>query len=476
MLMLASLAVLSAWSITDTYFGNKTGALDARSYAMGSTGTYDDLRPFGISLNPANLTLMGLTWGAQGSALIDRNEDNRNLPLYNSFDSYIDDAVYASNINFYYDYAGAGFGSYALKSLRLGLGAYWKPLLSFDGTYLEEIRDNRNTDSDAYPEKIAINSIENKGMLNQTAGVLSLGFKPGENMELDLGVDYSFLRGSIENEKAIRWSKKAIDKVAAVTTDPLPNYSSTEDIDLEGSRLKLGSALRVSNVVGLGLTYTTMATLERTGNTQVHKDSFRNTEAVDDTTLVSEDYILPAEIRLGFNYRPRNIMRTWFNLDVEYVKWSDVADTYDDAFNIYAGVEHFVVNRMPLRLGFQSTTSYFRSGEQIIGDLDSNPETANDTLMVYTPSRYMTPMITAGTSIPLSKRFNLDLGFGYSWREYEALDMFQDTYYNDKLYTGLSTFTLWPNSHIDLRDRGWENPDKVRENNISFNTSLSFTW
>ena len=62
------------------------------------------------------------------------------------------------------------------KKLRIGIGAYYQPLLSFDGDYKEEIRNNRNTDNDNYPEKIAVNTIENAGVLNQASGVLSLGF------------------------------------------------------------------------------------------------------------------------------------------------------------------------------------------------------------------------------------------------------------------------------------------------------------
>ena len=57
-LLVGSLAGLSAWSITDTYFGNIIGNPDARSRAMGGTGLYEDLRPLGIPANPANLTLL----------------------------------------------------------------------------------------------------------------------------------------------------------------------------------------------------------------------------------------------------------------------------------------------------------------------------------------------------------------------------------------------------------------------------------
>lgn len=76
----------------------------------------------------------------------------------------------------------------------------------------------------------------------------------------------------------------------------------------------------------------------------------------------------------------------------------------------------------------------------------------------------------------LSDNLNLDLGIGYSWREYEALDLFGDSYYNDKLYTGNSTYLLWPNQYIVLSDRGWENPDKVRESNLNLSASLSVSW
>ena len=54
--------------------------------------------------------------------------------------------------------------------------------------------------------------------------------------------------------------------------------------------------------------------------------------------------------------------------------------------------------------------------------------------------------------------------------------MFRDAYYREDNYASSNNDLLWPNYHIDLQDRGWENPDKVRENNISFNASLSIQW
>ncbi len=472
-IMLAGLTALSAWSISDTYFGNRIAGLDARGYALGGSGTMDDMRSFGIALNPANLTQMLSPFGAQGSLLLDRNEDNRHLPLYNSFDSYTDDAVYASNINFFYDYAGAGHAFYPFGKFKVGLGAYYKPLLSFDGIYYEEIRNNRNTDNDGYPEKLAMNEIDNEGSLNQAAGVFSLGYQFADNYNLNLGLDYSALTGSATNRKSITWSQWAIDQMG---NNNLPDSLYMEDVELDGGRLKAGLTAKLGAQYGLGLTYSAKASLDRTGSVLAQKEAYYQHAADSTLTAFSGDYILPAEIRFGLNYQPRNIMRTWFQLDVEYVKWTDVADNYDDVFNLYAGVEHYVINRLPLRLGFQAVTSYFRNLETVTGDLDEDPSTPDESTTVDTPVKFMTPMITGGTSVKVTDNIAVDLGFGYSWREFEALDMFRDAYYREDNYASSNNDLLWPNYHIDLQDRGWENPDKVRENNISFNASLSIQW
>jgi len=456
---------LAAWSITDAYFGSKFDGFEARAFSMGGAGSFNDLRPFGIAANPANLTLMKDRVGFQGAMLINRNEDNRHVPLYNSFDNYIDDAVYASNINFFDNYAGSGYAAMQMGLFKLGLGAYYKPLLSFDGLYDEEIRNNRNTDNDTYPEKIAVNAIENTGSLNQAAGVFSLGYQFGDNLQLNLGAEYSLLSGEQTQSKTIRWTQWAIDTFANGVDNPakvLPDYTLATETELDGSRLKGGMALRLNNRFGMAASYTMKSTLDRSGSTHEMRDAYYQTAAIDLTTPISEDYILPSEARLGFLYQPRNIMRTWFNLDLEYVMWSDVSAAYEDQINLYAGVEHWVENRLPLRLGFQAVNGYLREME------------ADGSLIA---KRVISPKLSAGTSFDLTRFLKMDLGFAYTWREFEALDLFMDSYYNDKTYNaGSGSYLLWPNQYIELADRGWENPDKVRENNISLNAGLTFTW
>lgn len=461
--MLLSLAGLSAWSITDTYFGNRFGVLDARSQAMGGTGLFDDLRPAGIISNPANLTLMDKGAGIEGAGFVNRNEDNRAVPLYNSFDNYIDDAVYASNINFYDDYSAAAFTALKLGWARLGVGAYYKPYLSFDGNYDEQIRNNRNTDNDTYPEMVAVNRIASEGVLNQASAVASMGFRLGEVFDVNLGLDFGRLFGDVSHEKSIRWSQWAIDTIVdAVGEDVLPDYTYTQNVDLDGYRFKGGIGVRINENFGIGSTYALKSTLKRTGEWSSVMEDPPGTNGGILLGSIDEDYILPTEIGLGLNYQPRNmIMRTRFNLEAQWVKFSEISTHYQDCLNFSAGVEHLIQNRLPLRLGFSSANSYLRIVE---------PDGA------IIAKKIITPTLTGGSSVFLSDNLNLDLGIGYSWREYEALDLFGDSYYNDKLYTGNSTYLLWPNQYIVLSDRGWENPDKVRESNLNLSASLSVSW
>ncbi|MEN6444616.1 MAG: hypothetical protein ABFC98_01065 [Candidatus Cloacimonas sp.] len=459
-------SVLSAWSITDTYFGNPYSTFDARSFAMGGAGLFNSKGAFGIADNPANLTLMKKTLGVSANTYLNRNEDNRSIPLYNSFDNYIDDSVYSSNINTFDDYAPAGFYAHRFNKWGVGLGAYYKPVSSFDANYYEEVRNNRNTDNDVYPEKIAINAIESEGTLNKTGIVVSGAYGLSDLIDLNLGFEYGILAGDVKREKSIRWTDWAITQVG---TYHLPELTEIEDYELSGDQFKIGASALLSNRIGLAATFTTGTTLDKKGSYYYKRDAYRNTAVDSVNTAIKEDYKLPTQIRFGFVYTPRNVVRTEFNMDIEYVAYSEIHKRYDDVVNFYAGVEHQVVNFMPLRLGFQAVNNWYVTTEE---GTDEN----NLPVTLYHANKIVTPMITGGSSIKLMDNLKIDLGFGYSWREYEAVDMFGDAYYNDKTYTGSSTYVLWPNSHITLQNRGWENPDKVRENNISLNAGLNFTW
>ncbi len=463
-------ATISAWSVTDNYFGNRYGAFDPRGFAMGSASTYNDVSPFSIANNPANISVMKKSLGAQVSMNFTRNEDNRSIPMYNSFDAYIDDSVYSSNINAYDDYSFAIFGMVRDIGRNAGLGFYNRPLLSFDADYKEQIRTNYGTVNDTYPELIALNQINNKGTLQQKGLVLSMGYELSDYSAINFGFDYSLLDGEIESEKSIRWTPRAREIVAETNAAYLlPDYVESSSIKLEGYQTKFGTTLSLSKRLGVGFVYIPKTTLTRKGNFITYKETSNTADSLYSENAIDEDYILPTEMRIGISYRPQNIMRTWFNIDLEQVMWSDINKYFDDVINIYVGVEHHVENRFPLRLGFQSVQSWLFNIEESV--IDDTP------VSVYVTRKVITPMITGGSSIDLYKGIKLDFGLGYAWREYEALDMFGDSYYNDRTHTGHSSSILWRNSqNLSFANRGWENPDKIRESFITLSTGLTFTW
>jgi hypothetical protein len=480
LLMLVAVFGLCAWSVSDYYLGNPVYTFSARNMAMGNTGVYDTFSSMSIAINPANAVLINGKYGISGTGLFSRNEDSRSIPLYNSFDTFIDDATYSSNINMFDDYGVAGFGKYRLKNYTAGIGIHYLPIVNFKGTYVEEVRNNRNSDNDGYPEIIAMNEFNNTGNLNALGFSLGGAYAFSSVSNVNFGVTYDALNGQSKMQKSIRWSEWAMQQSinsASLNRNVLPDSIYTNKADLDGSQVKLGLAFTLNERWGIGLSYAMKSKMDRESNiriaygpdtTMVIPPTSINLPTIITTDLIKDKYILPNRIRAGFNYQPRNIMRTYFNAEVEYVKWTEVSKMFDDCWDLHVGVEHKVTNRIPLRLGFQSITEWQATPDYT--NLSSSGQPALEAMKIITPT------LTAGSSVDILDNLVLDIGLSFSWREYQALDMFRDGYYNDKNYTGMTAFILWPNSHIMPADRGWENPDKVRESFTQISTGLTWTW
>ncbi len=470
---------LCAWSVSDNYLGNTTQNFSARNLGMGNTGVFDTFSPMSVAINPANLTMMRGKVGLTASGLFTRNEDNRSLPLYNSFDTFIDDATYSSNINVFDDYGFAGYSKMKFNRYIAGLGIHYMPVVNFKGTYDEEIRNNNGSNDDGYPPILALNKIDNTGRLNALGFSLAGGMQIGDEMEAHVGLTLNMLSGESNTERSIKWSDWSIEQsmmsTATQLQNCLPDSIYTTKADLSGMQIKLGTDLLINSHFGVGIAYAAKSEFDR--DTDIHSVYgpflVRNTlnvlvpTTIDSTFSVKDKYILPSRFRIGFNYQPQNIMKTYFNAEVEYVKWTDVNSLFDDSWDIHVGVEHTVMNRFPLRLGFQSATEW-----------QAIPDYANltaDNRPTISANKVITPSMNAGSSFEVAKNIVIDMGLSFSWREYQAVDMFRDGYYNDMHYhTG--GYILWPNTHIALSDRGWENPDKIRESFTQFSTGITWTW
>jgi len=443
---------LYSYSILEMETGNFIGNFDPHSAAMGSAVGAGGFRLLDSMVNPANLTGLENGFGFQGTSSFLIDSDNRSLPMYNSFDAYCGDAVYVSNANFYNDFAGGIYYKRVISDYEFAASLQYRPQVSFKADYFEQVRNNRNSDDNGYPPKIAQNSIESKGGINAIAFLAAFKYR---NIG-SLGLEISKLMGDSEMENSVIWTPEAQD----IMNNTLNDTINTLEREFSGFKFKVGMNFHLSPRFDLGLCITPKVELDVTGD----KDGVDVEEAVfvytkfDSTgtpldSLTYAQYVLPMNARLGFSFKPRNIMRTVMNCDVEYIKWSDTNPLYDDAINYYIGVEHVLTNKIPFRFGFNYTTSYGLHEDS--GFVFSNEIT--------------TPTFTAGTGFTILDKFTFDISLEYSNRQYETLDLFMDSYYDHE--------DLWENYfYLNLQDRGWENPDTVHESFINLKSAISFTW
>ncbi len=474
-LLLAAFSLFS-YSLTDSAFGNRILSFDARSMAMGNTGMTIGARPMNANLNPAVAAMLNAKFAAELSLGSTQLEETRSLPFYNSFDNYIADAVYASNTHGFDDYAGTVMTTTHFGSGTCALGLEVMPIVDFSSKYREEVRNNRNSDNDTYPEIIAKNFITNKGKMNST-GINFAYMIESDMSKMSFGFKYASLTGNNEQETKIRWSDWAIRTVIASTSNIanpghnlLPDYTKSISRNFNGSQLQFGWLGQWTERFTLGFRYTSKSELSVTSKFDSFKDIYGENDIPVQVAKTYEDslalqgYTMPSSFRMGLSYTPRNILRTNFNAEVEIVNWYETDEHFDhNVLNYSVGIEHGITGRFPLRAGFSTETTF---------------QTISDDYTVYA-NKIITPSFSAGTGYSISNKVYFDFAVSYSFRTYEALDLFQDTYYNDKLYNpGSAAYLVWMNSShpITLADRGWENPDAIRETFVKVLASITYTW
>ncbi len=462
-LLLTVLAVgtLSGYSLNESHYGYKLNTFDATAVSMGNTGTAGSSNPLGITLNAINTLNQNQTFGFETSINANKVEDKRSFPMYNSFNSYINESTYTAQENIFYNLGVAIAGKYSVnKKNHFGFGLYMAPKYSFAGEYLEEVRNNDNSNDDNFPAKIAVNKIDNEGAIY--AYGLSLAYKYSyDNLtylkSLAIGANVEMLSGNADSDKTIRFTDWAHANAGYGT---LLDYEETYNRDLSGLATQFSMNYEVNHRTTLSFVFSPKTTISVDAESKLN--AYRT--YADSTSLVSiiptgadslkhelmfNDYDLPSSYKFAFQFKPRNVLKTTFNVEAELVRWSETNNLFQDKYNYYLGIEHKIIETVPVRLGFSSTHSY---------------DIAYDNEYAYAVE-LMTPSVALGTGFKFSNSLRADLGFKYSFREYETLDLFMDEYYENA--------SLWPNTHISLQNRDWSNPDTVKENIFDFMFSLT---
>ena len=446
---------LSGYSLLENQSGNYHQILEAKAMAMGNTGVSAEMdSPFLRVLNPGGFNFnekrIRLDMSINGDYVLDK----RTVPMYNSFEAYTDEATYASNQNvFFLSNLGCGY-TYVMDKITLNTDLVFYQKTDFNSDYDEQIRNNGSSNNNSYPPIIAKNFIESDGAINS----LAFNFNAVYMNKYSLGLMVEKLYGESDYEKRIEWSN-----YSASVIDSLEGFQTELHREFDAVSFKIGTMLKPHPRVTLGLSYSPKIDYDLEG----YKDSLALDEAVQvyyskqdsmgnyvpfDSTMYSE-YNEPSRLRFGFTYKPRNFMKTKFRFDVEIVDWSDVNSLYDSELNYYTGIEHLIQNKLPFRFGFKYQTKYFLVEHE--GAVFSQ--------------KVRMPGFTVGTGFDVLKNLSVNTAFEIQKRKYEFLDLFPDSFYDKS--------ELWENyNYLNLQDRGWENPDTVKETFIKFLGSIQFRF
>ncbi|MGC9336557.1 MAG: OmpP1/FadL family transporter [Candidatus Cloacimonadia bacterium] len=422
---------LHAIALFDRFTGMSINAFTARELSMGSVGVVSGAGPLIALRNPATLGLLHNKVGVEFSANIMKNDEDRAYPIFNSFDSYIDDAVYVSNAHVFDNYVGGIFYNWQLtENIKLATAMNFAPFYDFQFKYKEEMRTNENTDSDNEPEKIANNTLEGDGTIFAYAPAVALTLQYPEKLisSFSVGVGVAFLDGDSERDSTIiftQWAKKRMQG----TQDSLEDIRYHIDTKYSGIAPQAGFIVRLGERTNLGFAYTHKAEMScdyRASGDSVWKD----------TTIY-----YPPKFGIGFEYHPRNVWDTKFTIEAMLVKWSEYNSMYEDVVEYAGGLEHIIPHTsIPIRLGFRY-----------------QPSGIDKSITMTT--------FSAGTSIPLPYNLALDLGGAIGKRNYHTPDLFPDGYYAHE--------SLWDTNYNELPvDRA--NLDKVKDTMINFLATL--TW
>jgi hypothetical protein len=425
---------VQAIALFDRFTGMSINAFTARGLSMGSVGVASVDGPLTALRNPAALGLLNNKAGVEFSANIMKNDEDRAYPIFDSFDSYIDDAVYVSNAHLFDNYSGGIFYNWQFtETMKLAATFNFAPFYDFQFNYKEEMRTNENTDNDNEPKKIANNTLKGDGAIYAYAPAIAFTMEYPESpiSSISLGIGVAFLDGDSERDSTIIFTRWAKDRMQG-TSDSLTDVRYNIETKYSGIAPQAGFILGIGERTHIGFAYTHKAEMScdyKTTGSSTWKD----------TTIY-----YPPKFGIGFEYHPRNVWDTKFTIEATLVKWSEYNSFYEDVVEYAGGIEHIIPHSggFPIRLGFR----YQPSG------IDKSITMA---------------AFSAGTSIPLPYNLSLDLGAEIGKRKYQESDLFPDGYYAHP--------NLWDTTYNELpTDR--DNLDKVKDVMLNFIATLSWRF
>lgn len=322
-------------SSLDSYFGTPELGSSVRSRSMGGAGSALDQGAYSLIDNPAGLAIVRGSRFDLGVSLT-RASESRMVPLFDTFDSYVDDAAIAINTHQYAALTGGavwdpGFA----RGVTFGFGIFDRYDPRYD--YYDERRSTSSSD-----QLLAERFISTRGVVRGASLGAAIPVRPGSAV----GVAFNWYAGEITNRDAL---------VPHASTS---SASVTElERSLSGFSMTIGGSARIDERLRVALAVESRPHLD---------NDYTQTEngAVVSPTASSTDFVLPLRVQGGVAFQPRNTQRTTFALDVIWMDWSSVDDALQpgvrliDTWDVRFGLEHVYYNRLPGRIGFRYARSY----------------------------------------------------------------------------------------------------------------------
>ena len=325
-----------AYSLLDRAYGTQELGISARSRAMGGTGAALGQGVYSLVDNPAALSLMrGNRFQIDG--YLARSSENRFVPVFDTFDSFVDETAIAVNDDGYASIqGGVAFDKWGPRGPVVAAGIFNRYDPRYD--YFNEIRTADNSDI-----ILGNHYIETGGVLR----AFSLGASLPIEDVAHVGAAVNYYFGTFRNRNAL---------VAEPQADFDTEITRSER-SVDGVSLTLGGAAQIDERIGVG------ASIETAPNLDDDATSWVNDTVIEESSG-SGDLKLPLRVQGGFTYKPRNTLRTTFAGDFVYVPWSDLEDhlnpdvALQDTWDIRFGLEHVFYNDLAGRIGFRFAEAY----------------------------------------------------------------------------------------------------------------------
>lgn len=358
-ILLLTPAASVASTYLDSFYGTPVDGGNARALAMGAVGVSMPNGSASVLHNPALLTAHADGWVLDFQVGIHQVNEDRLVPLFDSFDSIINKTAFAVNRNLY------GFGEGGLvvrlpgeRNIVVGTGIYERYDAEYD--YFEEVRDP-DPNSLVRDTILQFNELRFDGQLRS--------WSTGLGTELIEGVDIGVTVHRYFGE---------FDRLARVApTDANATYARFLR-ELSGWGWTVGAQVDATSRISLGASFEAPVRVEGSHSTTA---GLSGAGSADPDAPAAGDYAIeyPGVVNLGFTYRPQNELATTVSFQATHRMWEDLEDTYQDevarlaaeaaggdpitvqrhdTWDFRMGVEHVFYNGTPLRFGFRWIGSY----------------------------------------------------------------------------------------------------------------------